>query len=74
MRLSMTVTDCTTPPAAPLSGATPIQLHVSADQLYAAVRRPTVDADSLALEDAADLFAAQLAAVVRGPAIQLHIL
>ena len=73
----MTVIDCTTPPAAPLSGATPvtpIQLHVSADQLYAALRRPTVDADSLALEDAADLFAAQLAAVVRGPAIQLHIL
>lgn len=73
----MTATDCTTPPAAPFSGAAPaapIQLHVSAEQLYAALRRPTVDAASLALEDAADVFAAQLAAVVRGPAIQLHIL
>ena len=73
----MTATDFTTPPAATLSGtapAAPIQLRVSAEQLYAALCRPTVDADGLALEDAADVFAAQLAVVVRGPAVQLHIL
>jgi hypothetical protein len=72
----MTNSDCTTPPITHLSDAVPtssIHIHISIEQLYAALHRPIVDADSLTLEDAADLFTAQLAAVVRSPAIQLHI-